>query len=1319
MAATRSAIGRLSTAEVCRRLAREVSRDAAAATLSNLCSHNVTGLGAAARVGAAMAEIGLAERSHLAEWGRSRAAAGDLPWLVRRLILETAPVVRLGFAAAEGVTSGGWDGTARSASATVQVPDGLSLWEISNRSSPEKKADEDYEKRKATPDGSPTNAATYLAVTSRPWPKRDAWAKRRSGEGRWREVRAYGLDDIHTWLDEAPVTHAWISERIGLHPFGLTTAQRWWQKWSTETAPPLSPAVVLAGRDSAANALRDEFGGGGQLLTIAAPSRDDVFSFVAAVAAHDANAADGALLARMVFVDRVETWRRLREHARPLVMVALTQEVIDAADGGSPHHIVVPVPGEDADLTLPPVDAQAAAAALTSAGLPEERAQEVGELARRSLLAGRRRIAVKRELHRPDWAKAPVERIARRVILLGRFNEGSDGDRTVVTKVLGVDFDAATEQLAGYAAVDDPLLAQLGSSFAVVSPFDAWLLVRGAIRRDDLEAFHQAAVTVLTEVDPQYELERAERWLAGVRGKTRVYSYDLRIGIATTLALLGAHGDTPVASTSLMAREWAGWIVRDVIAQASKDQTGHRWASLGDVLPLLAEAAPDEFVDAVRDGLTGDDPLLRKMFEDTDDVSALHASSAHSALLWALETCSWSPRHFGQVVELLARLDEVDPGGKLGNRPFGSLLSIFRPWFPQTSVSAERRLDTLEALRERHPGVAWKVMKALLLERHGFAMHMSGPRYRDWKPAEIAPTRAEYWAFIGELFKRVLDDAGADPERLTPLVDGLPNLPPDSRTALLTRIDEIAEDLDEDARVVIWSVMRAEAAKNREFAEAEWALPVPEVEQLEALTARLQPATATVRLRWLFDDHLPSIPGVQRGHGLNEYAPAVEDLRTQAAREVVAENDWDGIYRFAKEVKLPWFFGWVLADADVEHEPKLLTLLDSDDWGDFQLASSYFANRFRVRGWGWLDALLAQELAARQRARLLLVTGEYPTAWERADAAGTEVAQAFWREFPKHGHGPEFPHIKYVARRMIDVGRVGAALDLINLYLREETGGELAELVADGLELLLDRPDDPDLEHLSQYGLRTLFEYLERSEFDEGRLARLEWSYLPAFEFEPAPPTLSRHLASSPDFFVEAVRRIWRPREGDDADDAEGDEEVADDDVEPSAEEQAVATNAYRLLSEWRTLPGQDGTDVDGAVLDAWVDRARELLREEKRLTVGDLRIGHLLASSPPDPDGGWPCRAVRDVLERVQSRHVEDGMATEIFNSLGVTARGVLDGGEHERGRAERYQEQAERFYDSWPRTAAVLREAAESFERAARRHDAEAERRRTGLDR
>src|SRR5205823_2614293 len=150
-----------------------------------------------------------------------------------------------------------------------------------------------------------------------------------------------------------------------------------------------------------------------------------------------------------------------------------------------------------------------------------------------------------------------------------------------------------------------------------------------------------------------------DRWRAALLGKSRSHSSELRLGIATTLALLGGHGES-VVDGSLTGEDWAAWIVRELLERANADLTSTQWASLRDVLPLLAEAAPAEFLKAVRAGVMTEPPTLRGMFMDQQTPNGLSVDSAHSSLLWALEVCAWSPRDFGQAIDLLARLAEID-----------------------------------------------------------------------------------------------------------------------------------------------------------------------------------------------------------------------------------------------------------------------------------------------------------------------------------------------------------------------------------------------------------------------------------------------------------------------------------------------------------------------------------------------------------------------------------------------------------------------------------------------------------------------------------
>src|SRR5262249_21423995 len=160
-------------------------------------------------------------------------------------------------------------------------------------------------------------------------------------------------------------------------------------------------------------------------------------------------------------------------------------------------------------------------------------------------------------------------------------------------------------------------------------------------------------------------------------------------------------------------------IVREVLANASADTSGRIWASLSDVVPLLAEAAPDEFLNAVREGLRGDASLMRRLFTDDESAPIISPTSPHVYLLWALDGLAWSRDFFGQAVDLLAGLAEIDPGSKRNSdHPFGSLEAIFCPWHPNTSVSVDGRLAGIDGLRARHPSIAWRLMLSLLPRQH-------------------------------------------------------------------------------------------------------------------------------------------------------------------------------------------------------------------------------------------------------------------------------------------------------------------------------------------------------------------------------------------------------------------------------------------------------------------------------------------------------------------------------------------------------------------------------------------------------------------------
>ena len=78
---------------------------------------------------------------------------------------------------------GGWDGIVVTPEGTEFVPKGVSLWEFGTTGDAKGKADDDYDKRTANPDGYDMAESTFIFVTPQSWEKADDWVAEKKKEG--------------------------------------------------------------------------------------------------------------------------------------------------------------------------------------------------------------------------------------------------------------------------------------------------------------------------------------------------------------------------------------------------------------------------------------------------------------------------------------------------------------------------------------------------------------------------------------------------------------------------------------------------------------------------------------------------------------------------------------------------------------------------------------------------------------------------------------------------------------------------------------------------------------------------------------------------------------------------------------------------------------------------------------------------------------------------------------------------------------------------------------------------------------------------------
>ena len=1207
------------------------------------------------------------------------------------------------------------------------VPDGRSVWELSTaQNNAHGKAHEDYDKRRQnTPQGERAELS-YVAVGCAPWTKRREFEEDKARCDDFGIVRALNVDSIESWLACAPVTTVWLREKIGEPVKGIETLSRWWSRWLKSTRIPLDAGVVLAGRTKITERLRDfcQQGSGGVFTIGGNWHRDEVLAFIAASLMSDPDDSrngdalyveDRATAQRLLATGGFDNTGQAGPDATRMTVVVPSPDFARYYEPGSGHRIIVPAPGSSQPHKLDAVDSGAVATRLEGAGEHIYAAHDLGSLARMSLLTLRRRLAVNPAIYRPAWAAGSIDRRLRRCLLLNSWKEDNESDRHLVEHFVGCSYEDVVEMLHSVAQENEPPMLLTGKRWHVVAPADAWHLFAEQVTLQDLDSFSRIARELLSEPDPLSGATDAEHLRALLGEVAPRCSGVLRRGLATTLALLGSFPLKPRGDVTPAVNR-ATPIVHRILRAANEDPEPSRWAAVVEVLNLLAEADPDAVLGGLRTCLNGRHSAM--FANDQDRLLWSSRVPPLQGVLNALRVLAWSADHFTETVDVLARLAAVDDHGELSENPLRDLSWIMSTWSPQSSASGEARLETLDMLRERHSTVAWHLMLVLLSPESDMVLDRPGPLYRRWKQSAPAVTNNKLLHMVTEIADRLVADAGSNPERLKTVIGQVSSLPPSAREALHATLGCVADsDPNEESRSAIWPALRDMVTRHQAFSDTSWALPESELEMFAQVMEQLRPSTPLDAHGWLFDSGFVSIDGIF----IRDYEAYMEVLEGRQAEAVAATLDVGGVVavlELAVGVDNPRAVGIALANTGSEVDPSMLVAMDTAPEAVTQAALGYFTIRFRELDWEGIDRFLADHSPSEHvTADLLRAILPIRQPWRRAHELGAHVAAEYWARVDYGDLGPpsDLGKLLEVSQRLRDAQRVDFAAWY--LWLGSSNYGTLprfAEETATCLEQLVKQERGPNpLKKPGIYHLSALMEALDnhRDHLGVDRVAMIEWQYYPILEHERDfnAPNLYRKMVQEPEFFISLAELAYRP--------ASTPPEPRPD---PTNADQQKALSACRLLKTWRSSQIVPGLDDNGVInkqrLNCWVDHVRKRLAEIDRTKIGDQRIGAALAASPPDPDGEWPSLAVRDLIERLNSDHIDLGITMTIRNQRGVTTRSPNDGGDQERDLADTYHEKSLRFSDS-PRTNAIFKDLADDYQRDARWHDLSAEARRRGL--
>ena len=891
-----------------------------------------------------------------------------------------------------------------------------------------------------------------------------------------------------------------------------------------------------------------------------------------------------------------------------------------------------------------------------------------------------------------DWSQFKYAAELVVVNLLGSWDEQNEADLEIVNQLV---MQLTNENYSSWIVKIRETLQHTASplslnngKWSVVNRNMLWQELGTRLFDEILNKFQECVVSVLIERNPQFELPIETRHAALLYEKRLKYSPTLRKGLAESLALLANKPQT-LTNCSLHKPEAVAIVaVREIFSHAD----WMLWASLDNLLPILAEAAPDEFLKIVESAVQESPCPFDELF--LQESSGIWGGNYLTGLLWALETLAWDEQYLVRVCVILGEVAARDPGGNWANRPDNSLATILLPWLPQTTASIEKRNAALQTLRNEVPEVAWKLLLSLLPNQHQVSFGSHKPSWRNMIPDdwEKGVTQQEYWEQVSFCARLAVSIASNDIEKLPELIEHLDDLPQPSFDELLDVLSsEAIISKPEDEQLVIWNKLTDLISKHRRFSDANWALSSELVSKVEGVAAQLAPVNPFNLHHRLFSNR--DFDLYDENHNWEQQSQNLEKRRQAAIEEILASNEIEVVIQFADSVESPLIVGQSLgAIAPPEIDNFLLpTFLVTENNKLAQFIGGYIWSRQHEQSWAWVDGLDRTGWSIAQLSHFLCYLPFTNETWNRATTWLGNSEMEYWVKTNVNPYQAQGDLVQAIDK-LLEYERPNAAVSCLFKMHKTKHILDKSRIV----KALLAAVSSPDPSYsMDTYEIVELIKALQNdSDTNPEDLFHVEWAYLPLLDRHRGalPKLLEHRLASNPSFFCDVIRLIYRSKKEDSPQ------------KEPSENEKKVIQNAWDLLHKWQTPPGTESDDsFSEEHFTQWLASVKDACTESGHLEVALTHIGKVLIHCPPDPQGLWINQTVAYALNTRDVEKMRNGFRSGLFNARG--AHTVDPTGKPEKELAEQYRQKAEAVENAgYQRFAVTLRSLAEAYE-----HDAE----------
>lgn len=1218
----------------------------------------------------------LISATHLAQWAETKDGQNYLPELVAKLIRSSASNPnKFRFPSGDSTYLSGWDGILECSERIYGNIQGLSLWEFGCTEDVKGKANDDYSKRKDNTHGYAPSDSIFVFVTPRRWTQAEEWVNEKKQENFWKDVIVLTAIEIEDWLDRNFSVAVWLAKRIGIPTNGLSTVELEWEHWSIGENIQLKPTILIGKRRMK---IADEIISDldvPSIKIIQSQSRTESLAFCLALLFEKGT----SYLDRCIVIKDEQTLTEITDCYEHLIIITDIPNVSYRYATSKGHTILFATCLEDQindAVVLPPIDRESFTTSLQSSGLDYDKSSNMYSKTCGNITILRRELRC--ENNAPSWTKSNSVRDLIPAILIGQWYD-NEGSNDILFEEFGLNNKQYSAILTDYSRIEDSPICHIENYWKIISPFEALMYLADRITTDDWLHFETVFKFIFGDTNPEaikrYKSSGLQFW-----SNTQLFSGRIKDGILNN-AILISWQNPQFPNTPKKGDVWINGIITSILKSSNLEW----WLSFEYQIPLMAEAAPQVFLDYVQQDLNKSNSIIKELFTVEHKPDVLFGDGVHyTNILFALEKLAWDEHYLLQVTDILFELSHLKNESNYSNSPFNTLTNIYSVWYPQTYTKTEDRNSILNTLSKKYPSHCFELCVKLLKSLRGTVISAPKMKWRlSDKESKGPVTWNEFYSGITNAISILTNTCSMSDEQIINLIDlfGEESIGDHSRQTIMSFLNNHQDALKNNA--AIYEATINEINHHKSFPDSNWCLSQENINLLESFLEAIMPEDVMEQNIWMFADDYLDIPEIRNieTKSYEETERKKLEVRGKALKTIQNVFGKEGIFVFSKKVQCPKAVGEVY-------------VVLRDDCAFMDVLCAYRENKVNldfVRGFylvflreNNLNDFICHTKSLEQNYLDLLYIpltsiAIFKEVLDYLNTLPKDVQNQYWETVTYYPASNAKKDIEFIIKKTNEHKRYAYSLQIIKMsfYDKQQIS---SRLILDSIKGYF---SDASSNKVNQYDLSKIIEHLDkRPDVSDADIVPLEFLCYDILEQHADDLRFHKAILTSPELMMELLTMVYLP------------ENEENRQIELSKVNEIVRMNAqlsYRVLHSLDKCPYVDSEGkIDENGLKNYISELITLGEKFDRKKVVFQTIGHLLANYPENQY--FPNIIICSIIQEYDNNDLIQGYKIQMYNKRGITSRPCFSGGFIEKKLSEKYNGYADKICCFYPVVAKIF---------------------------